>query len=62
MTDFHYHHGLLRGPCDQCSRTVWKYLPKHESHDLCLSCLDAVEPFWREKQLGIRVLHGGNHE
>jgi hypothetical protein len=43
--------------CAECGKgIVWKYLPKHESRDLCLACLDAVEPFWREKQLGIKVI------
>ena len=44
--------------CDNCSGTVWGYLPKYESRDLCLACLDEVEPFWREKQMGIKVLDG----
>jgi hypothetical protein len=51
-------HLILPGPtCDECGqRGVWDYLPKYETRDLCLGCLDAVEPCWREKKLGIRVI------
>ena len=44
------------GECNQCSATVWKYLPEYKSRNLCMTCLNIVEPFWQEKQLHIKVI------
>jgi hypothetical protein len=44
-------------PCDECGvAIVAEYLPKHESRNLCMGCLDKADPMWREKQLGIKVI------
>ena len=41
--------------CDKCGGSNVRDYP-HDPRHLCTGCLDEVDPMWREKQLGIKVI------
>ena len=41
-------------PCDECGSSLVYDYPL-DPRNLCLGCLDAADPRWREKKLGIKV-------
>ena len=42
-------------PCDECGSSLTYEYPL-DPRNLCLGCLDAADPMWREKKLGIKVI------